>query len=138
MAEGYALTGATLDVDGSIVTVTLGAKRTPETGIAESKWLYDHLTRLKTETPGKRYGVLLDFKNIKVEDKDTVATKTMGTRLVQEQAVASLAVVQAPKSYQIIIRSIVFALSKETGKMKFFDTKEMALEWLNNEVQKGQ
>lgn len=130
MTDTYAMTGAEMNVEDGIMTVVLGAKRTPESGIAESKWLYDHLTKLKTENPGQRYGVLIDFKNIKVEDKDTVATKTMGTRLVQEAAVSLLAVVQAAKSYQIIIRSIVFALSKETGKMKFFDSKELALEWL--------
>ncbi|MFA6197835.1 MAG: hypothetical protein WC734_01610 [Patescibacteria group bacterium] len=129
-ANLFAGTGAQLESHDGIIVFTLGGERTIDNAAKERRWFDDGVQDLENKLPSQIWGLAIDFRNVKAEQSDTVGIKTLATRLLQDKQIGAIAIVKANKGYQLIIRSIVFALTSETGKLKFFEATDMALEWL--------
>lgn len=129
-AKSFAGTGAQLESHEGIIVFTLGGERTIDNAAKERRWFDDNVQELEKKQSDQVWGLAIDFKNVKVEQSETVGIKTLATRLLQDKQIGAIAIVKANKGYQLIIRSIVFALTSETGKVKFFEAMDMALEWL--------
>lgn len=129
-SDKYSGTGAQIESSDGVIMFTLGGERTLESAAKERRWLDDRVQDLEKAQPDRIWGMAIDFKNIKAEQAETVGIKTLATRLMQDKQIGAIAVIKANKGYQLIMRAIVFTLTSETGKMKFFEATETALEWL--------
>jgi hypothetical protein len=128
--DKYSVTGTVWQASAGVIIISLGKERPVSGADGERRWLENNLRDATSASDIKSWGIVVDFKQIKTEQADMVATKSLFTWLSREPKIAAIAVIKAGKGYQLIIRATVFAQTKETGKVKFFDNPEMAEEWL--------
>jgi hypothetical protein len=128
--DKYSVTGTVWLVNAGMIVVSLGKERPDSSADGERRWLEKNLRDVTSASDIKSWGIMMDFKQIKAEQANTVGAKELFTWLGRESKIGSIAVVKAGKGYQLIIRATVFAQNNETGKVKFFDNPEMAEEWL--------
>ena len=129
-SEKFRGTGAELESQDGVIIFTLGGDRTVDMAAKERRWFDDKVQDLEKAHPDQIWGLAIDFKNVKTEQSETVGIKTLAARLLQDKQIGAIAVIKANKGYQLIVRAILFTLTTETGKLKFFEATDMALEWL--------
>ncbi|MDP3964284.1 MAG: hypothetical protein Q8Q20_01315 [bacterium] len=130
LEEVFSESGTTFSVEDNAVVLRFGSERRKDTPETEFAWIWQKLAGLTQQFPEKKWGLVIDFSKLQVQSADTISIDAIIEHLLQSPSASVIAILSAARSYQVAIRRVVMKGKAQTGRIKFFEKKEMALEWL--------
>ncbi len=113
------------------VELRLGADRTSlGSAQAELLWFQERFSELSQIMPNQNWSVFVDMSRVAVSRNQTLALQELFTDMLKNDKIKTVAVVQAARTFQVAIRKVLINI-KAIGKLKFFEQKETAREWLS-------
>ncbi|MDD5342075.1 MAG: hypothetical protein PHI73_01960 [Patescibacteria group bacterium] len=121
----------------NIIELKLGPDRnSQDSALAELLWFRGELAKLKEQFPNAFWSALVDMSKVAVSQKEALALNELFSDLLKSDRILRTAVLKAGHTFQVAIRKLLLATTKETGKLKFFEQSEMAREWLYLKMKK--
>ncbi|MDD5566832.1 MAG: hypothetical protein PHH01_01425 [Patescibacteria group bacterium] len=131
-------TQSTMRLEGqNIIELKLGPERNSrDSALAELLWFRGELSKLNEQFPNAFWSALVDMNKVSVSQKEALALNELFPDLLKSDRILRTAVLKAGHTFQVAIRKLLLATTKETGKLKFFEQSEMAREWLYLKMKK--
>ncbi len=113
-----------------IIDLKLGSERSGrDSAAAELIWFQERLAELSQSMPNQSWSVLIDMSKVPVSQNQAIALQELFTDILKNDKIKSAAVIQSARTFQVAIRKILIKM-KVIGKLKFFEQKDLAKEWL--------
>ena len=99
---------------------------------AETKWTVENYNIVQEKYPDMKFYVLFDFRNIENVEGTTGFSLKEYARMLKDPKTLKVATYGQTTAFATII-SVINKLSKTLGKLKVFDSRKEAIEWLGVE-----
>ncbi|MBU0707237.1 hypothetical protein KKG41_02590, partial [Patescibacteria group bacterium] len=109
-------TQSELTIESGNLQLILGADRESKSNAeAELEWLVTRINNLTQRFPDKQWGLLVSLKKVKVEQKDYVLWEELFKLIFNNNKIKAVAVLEAARTFQMVIRKTMIKNTKETG-----------------------
>lgn len=95
----------------------------------ETRWTKAEFKKIKTAHPKLKYRVLFDFTNIQNVESTTDFSMLEYAKMLKDPEIDKVATFGQTHSFGLIV-DIIGKLSKHARKLKVFESREQALDWL--------
>lgn len=127
----FPITGGMWKIDTvSIIEISLGPNvREKNYSVAESQWAVDLLDQLHKLDPEQHWSALIDLGKIPKHFHPPLATRVNYTEMMKDPLTDKVAFINHTSVHRMIIKAFMIT-QNISSKIRFFKSKEKALEWL--------
>lgn len=120
-----------LDEDGILILTFLHEEKDPEDNTRQSELVLEELSKVFSEEAGKQFNLLVDLTPVEGANYLSEKSRDLYLNAKLQQHLSKIGVV----SSSILLKVSVLLIAQATGQgdaVKWFETKEKALEWLKS------